>query len=516
MGRPSTGSLVWTKKGWAARITTTVDGERVRLQRQLETTNKAAAQRKLARLLASDAPAPTEALPPETFAQAAERVNAQRLRDGVRSARDELARLRSYAFAALGPMPVTAVQTAGVNDALDLCKSQGKSRQTVVHLRQALRVVFDALQREGEIAINPVDNAAMPRFSAVVRKERAVLTDDELVTYLGYEHPLKQHRMPVLERQTMACVARCFGGLRTGDLHTLTWEAFDVAEGSFEWGYAPRRKTKRPQRLEVPAILRSILRDWWERHGKPIAGPVFPSRRGKRVGKVKGKVSHALALRRDLRRAFGVDRWDAESGTFKTIRPLTRRELELFEETDYTLPVDFHSWRRAFTQALADADVNAQTSSALAGHASLAAHARYLASSNKLRRVPESALPGLLPSPTPKVVEAPAIASLPPRQAAESLGEFRGRARDRTEDIRLVKPDSGESDARPGVFSAWPLDLEDQGGGQNRSERQKSTPKPEQPLLDASLADALLGVALRGLAHRAALSLRSGPAVLPC
>lgn len=266
--------------------------------------------------------------------------------------------------------------------------------QTVVHLRQALRVVFDVLRREGEIAVNPVDDAAMPRFRAEVRKERAVLTDEELGAYLGYAHPDKRHRMAVLQRQTMACVARCFGGLRTGDLHALDWSALDAAQGAFEWGWAPRKKTKRPQLLEVPPMLRGILRDWWERHGRPTSGPVFPTRRGKRAGEKKGKVSHAKAFRRDLRRAFGVDVWDAEACEFKAARALTRRERELFEETEFTLPVDFHSWRRAFTQALGDADVNAQQATALAGHASLAAHARYLASSGKLPKGARSGAAG--------------------------------------------------------------------------------------------------------------------------
>ena len=324
----------------------------------------------------------------------------------------------------------TLATTGDVNEVLDFCKGQGKSRQTVAHVRQATRIVLDVLRREGEISSNPVDDATMPRFRTATRKERAVLTDEELGAYLGFVHPLKQHRMPVLERQTMACVARCFGGLRTGDLHALDWSAFDIAQGGFEWGWAPRRKTKRPQLLEVPEMLREILRDWWERHGRPLEGPVFPSRRGRRAGAVKGKTSHANAFRRDLRRAFGADVWNPQTGQFEHTRPLTRRERELFEETDFTLPVDFHSWRRAFTQALADADVNAQQATALAGHASLSAHARYLASSGKLRKVPEAALPGFLPSPVPK-----ASAGLP-----ETRGVSSGRDRTRTCDIRLVRP----------------------------------------------------------------------------
>jgi hypothetical protein len=83
-------------------------------------------------------------------------------------------------------------------------------------------------------------------------------------------------------------------------------EAFDVAQGKFEWGWAPRRKTKRPQLLEVPEMLRGMLRDWWKSHGRPMTGACVPCPPRKRAGKVKRKVSHALAFRRDLRGAFGV------------------------------------------------------------------------------------------------------------------------------------------------------------------------------------------------------------------
>jgi hypothetical protein len=74
-------------------------------------------------------------------------------------------------------------------------------------------------------------------------------------------------------------------------------------------------------------------------------------------------------------------------------RPLTPRERILLEETDFTRPVDFHSWRRAFNQALADAGVNAQTAKALAGHASMQAHEKYLQNSQKTRTIPIEALP---------------------------------------------------------------------------------------------------------------------------
>ncbi len=420
MPRKPTGTLIWTKAGWAARIPVVVgyvDGKPVKEKRwfPLGTANKTLARRKLAKLVADAergiVPTAETAARAEPFGDAAERVHEARVSDGVVGAKDEIARLKAYATA-IWDAEVTKIPTTDLNTVLDDCKAAGKSRQTVTHLKQDLRNVFAALVREGAVDANPADGVTMPKFPEAVRKERAVLTDQELAVYLAWEHPEREWRNGVLERQTMACIARMFGGLRTGDLHTLCWEAFDLESGpdgtgaGFTWGWAPRRKTKRPQLLEVPKMLRPILRDWWERAGRPTSGLVFPARRGKRAGQSKTKVSHARAFRRDLRRAFGIDvaeRRDMKRSNGRPLnllkwnvaRDLTPRERELFEETEFTLPVDFHSWRRAFSQALADADVNAQQASALAGHASLAAHSRYLLDSGRVRTLPERALPQL-------------------------------------------------------------------------------------------------------------------------
>jgi len=402
MSRPATGQLVWQKRGWSARIWRVVDGERVRVRVPLGTMNKVAAQRKLERLLADEAAPLADAQRAETFREAAERVHIQRVADGVSTAKDELARLRSYAFPVFENVPANMVETSHVNAALDFAKAQGKAKQTVAHVRQAIRIVFEALKREGAVKANPCDDAAMPRFAKVATKETAVLEDSELLVYLAYQHPEKHHQLAVLERQTMSVISRCFGGLRTNDLHKLTWQAFEIGDGEFARGWAPRVKTRRPQLLEVPTVLRPILRDWWERQGRPAAGPVFPALRGKRAGEAKGKVSHALALRRDLRRAFGIETWNVERRRYEVARALTPREVELFEPTEHTDPVDFHSWRRAFTQALANAAVNVQTSAALAGHASLSAHARYLANSSKARAIPAAALPDIQATTWPK------------------------------------------------------------------------------------------------------------------
>lgn len=448
MARKRTGTLVWRKTiGWCARIRREVEGVSIRDWVQLGTTNKLVARQKLAKLLEDDAgPTPEGAGGVELVRDACERIHKLRERDNVASADDEIARLRRYALADIGHLEVSKLATHHVNSVLDETKRAGKSKQTVQHVKQALANVCAQLKREGAITENVVDDAELPKFNKVVQRERAVLTDAELVVYLGYRHAEGYQEGAILERQVMACVGRMFGGLRTGDIHALTWDAFDTeGDGGFVWGWAPRQKTRRPQLLEVPVMLRPILRDWWERHERPVVGLIFPARRGKRVGKAKHHVSHARAFRRDLRRAFGIDAWDAKTRQHVTARPLTARERELFEETGYTRPVDFHSWRRAFSQALADADVNAQQATALAGHASLSAHARYLANSGKLRRLPEAALPainvevfGHQPCPNDETG---------PSRGKKSKGISSRRDRYRTCDIRLVREESASSPA---------------------------------------------------------------------
>ncbi len=411
-GRPRKGHLEQRGKYWWCQLTVTVDGESVRRWFNLHTESKPAARRKMARMIAEFAAGATmpalaeSAKRGETFGEATKRCNDARVADGVSSAKDELARLKRYAKD-IWNTEVTAVTTGIVNTVLDSTKAAGKSKQTVQHVKQDLANVFAMLKREGVLTSNPCVEAELPKFPKKVRKVRSVLTDEELVRYLGWVHPEEHWQLSALERQVMACVARMFGGLRTGDLHALDWSSLDTAGGRFELGWAPRKKTGTPQALEIPAMLRPILRDWWERTGKKAKGPVFPTRRGEHAGKAaKGKGSHAHNFRRDLRRAFGIDELHAKVVTRKNGRKLTRyvwepvpgreltaRERELFEETPYTRPVDFHSWRRAYSQALADADVNVQQATALAGHASLEAHQRYLQNASKVLRLPTAALP---------------------------------------------------------------------------------------------------------------------------
>ncbi len=171
--------------------------------------------------------------------------------------------------------------------------------------------------------------------------------------------------------------------------------------------FIPRAKTRRPQALAIPAVLAPFLRAWWERAGKPEAGRVFPVRIGKRAGQEKKTNSHAKRLRSALMRA-GVfrlkprrgprDGQGAADGSRQgrgghQARPDPRDPL--YFETEVSLPVDFHSFRRAFNTALAEAGVNVQRAMHLASHSNPRVHHRYVMRTKAMQQIPDEALPQL-------------------------------------------------------------------------------------------------------------------------
>lgn len=405
-GRKRTGSLAWRGGTWCGRVTVELDGETVRPWVRLETDNKAVARRKLAKLIEDPtlANAKQVATAPETYAELADRVAKSRRQEGLKDCSTEESRERVWVIPEIGPLPVASVRPEHIGSIYESARAKGRSLSLLRNLRTVLQSRFNVAVEEQTIATSPAAHARIPK-AKVDRRERAVLTDGEFQVYLTWTHPVECHRVAVIERQAMSALARMFGGLRTGDIHALQWTHFDAVNNGFTWGMALRRKTARPQRITVPEALRPILRDWWARSGKPTSGLVFPVLRDGKRSKVDTKgakhaVSHAHAMRRDLQAAFIAHRKanpTAPAEILDTYAPApdSPRWLELFKETEFTRPVDFHSWRRKFVQALADMGMSAQQAQKLAGHSDLAAHERYLRTSAKTLDIPSEALPKL-------------------------------------------------------------------------------------------------------------------------
>ena len=194
-GRPRTGGLFWRNGRAYARLTVDRDGVSVRVVRALNTDSKQVANAKLARLLGSEI-APEEASRGETFEEAARRVAKAQIASGKRSWEGELARLEEHVFDALGPMLVKDIRARHITEALQNVTVQVRgsdervkpSRQTLKNILSAVSVVLDDLWRKEQLTENVAKRVKLPKSDRPM-KERAVLTDFELVRYLRWEHP---------------------------------------------------------------------------------------------------------------------------------------------------------------------------------------------------------------------------------------------------------------------------------------------------------------------------------------
>jgi integrase len=411
MPRARTGTLVPPGADgiWRARITTTRDdGSTWRPLYALGTTDKAQARRILGRLVASSGNG--EGLPSTLEANASTlRVSdycetwlARRKALGVGMVNKERRCLELYALGTIGRIALREVRASHIRSIVDEALARGLKRATVAHVHGALARMFRAAHADELIDQNPVAVVRVPKVRTV-RKERAILTDAEFARFIACAEV-------DLELRMLSLVARCEGGMRTGDLHRWDWSQIDLM--TFAECIIPRAKTGTPQTLCIPGALAPFLRDWWERAGRPESGPVFPARLGKRAGQEKRPLtSYAKRLRRALIRACI---WRLRPVEVPATKSGTRTDLgqsapgtklapnprdPLYFETATTLPVDFHSFRRAFASALAEAGVNVQHAMHLTAHSDPRVHARYVMRTSAMRAIPEAAIPRLGPGP---------------------------------------------------------------------------------------------------------------------
>ncbi len=279
---------------------------------------------------------------------------------------------------------------------LDADAVAGTSTTTISHIRAMLLCVFKMAKRDGMRDENPVEDTETPEGNDT-KKERTILTDDEFIRFVESE-------VVDPEIKLMAVVARILEGMRKSDVNRWDWAMVDRLH--FERVIIPRQKTKRkraPQELEVPPMLRPYLRARWEALGKPESGPVFPVQRGPRAGQFRAtrRISYAKRLRRELLRA-GIIRHQCtrskDAPKRKVSEPCCERLASdpLYSETARTLPVDFHSFRRAFKTACEVAGVGTVHAMHLSGATDIRTHAGYVGSHvPDMQRLPEGVVPRL-------------------------------------------------------------------------------------------------------------------------
>jgi integrase len=325
-------------------------------------------------------------------------------RGGLPTAKNERRYYERVWRPAVGRLALDAVKASHIqsviNDAASgrLLSTKGKrySRESIMQMRAAILRMLESAWKEELLSENRAKRTEVPEIEET-KKPRAVLTDAEIGLLLGHPHVDAELKLLIL-------MSRTIGGMRTGDLNTLTWDAFDP---EFTTCTFVRRKTRKkkpaPQALEVPEGVRPFIKAWWDVSKQPTSGPVFPVRRGERAGQVKAqsKQSYADRLRRNLRVAFGLDAWNGLTGRFDRVadREPTQRERELLDGSATVQAVDFHSTRRAYATSLARVGVNAQTAMALTGHSDHKVHQRYVEAAS-IRALPAAAIPYVNPSST--------------------------------------------------------------------------------------------------------------------
>ena len=405
MPKPRTGALV--KPGadgiWKGRITAE-DGSRPLYS--LGTCDRALAKRKLAQLARGDVPETTVCS--DTVTVYSEGWIERRKTLGVAKAPYEEGILKNHVLGTIGRMLLVDVRTRHCQAIVDEAIRKGLSRETAVQVRGTMNRLFEQAWREELIEVNPVKRVHVP-MTTEVKRERVILDDDEFSRFVAC--PAVD-----LEIRMLGACSRIIGGMRAGDLNQWDWRLVDRAD--FATCSILRSKKRRPQELIIPAEFRPLLRQWWERAGKPTSGPVFPARGGKNAGKFKKKKgAYAERLRKALiaagifrlppvREARRV-RVGREDRTREAVRLVPHPDDPLYVDTLTTRKVDFHSFRRAFSTALAESNVNAQRAMRLADHSSTRAHERYLMRTKRMQIIPPEIVPALpsaateLPKPKP-------------------------------------------------------------------------------------------------------------------
>jgi len=385
-GRQREGRLYYVKSGWRAQLTVTLDGVSVRKSFDLETHDRAAAKVKVRRLLQQSLPTSEQAAAPITIGDFGEQWLARREAQKIAAVGYERRYFERIWRPKLGALPFARVSVADVQEVLDAAiagkimpeqrlgqkaKPKPYGRQSVVHIRATLVGLFKAAERNELVNRNVAALSEVPaEREDGFHKARAVLTDAEIAAFLS--HPKVDAELKVL-----VLLSRTIGGLRAGDLNALDWTQFSPG---FETCSFVRRKTKKKRPTQevhaVPDAVRPFVAEWHARLGSPEFGPVFPVRKGKRAGQSKvANNSYADPLRRELLKA-GIDRH------------------ELHHETPTTLPVDFHSTRRAYAQAINASGTNVQTAMQLTGHSDPKVHQRY-ADAHDVRVLPAAAVPAI-------------------------------------------------------------------------------------------------------------------------
>ena len=223
--------------------------------------------------------------------------------------------------------------------------ASGKGATTADYAVRVLRGILRDAARKGEIPHNPAEAVTLTGAKA---QEREPFTEDELTALLTETRDTDWEGMILLG-------AHC--GIRLADAAHLTWGAFHPEQRTLE--FSPTKTERKSTRKVVLALHPEVLA-WLEKRPRGIAkAPLFPTLCKAKTGSEGGLSNAFSALMAKAK--IVVPRGEERTGRGRTFRAK-----------------GFHGLRHTMISRMANADVSQDVRRAIAGHASDAAHARYV------------------------------------------------------------------------------------------------------------------------------------------
>jgi hypothetical protein len=463
MARKQSGSKRWSplKASWMGRIRG-AQGERTPWC-DLGTDNESLAEQKLAQWIETGIPPRAKAR--ESFALSARRIVAEQRASGFAGAADRSYRVETYALPRLGHLEIEQIEQHHLNSVLADMVKLGLLVDTVHHMRTDLSKIFKTLVGEGSLRHCVATGMELPDGCEHDARPRKAVSDEHVVQFL-------RRRGTAGELEMLVLIARWVGGQRTSDVHagdwthvdTVHWKTMRVRRPKTEAkpGALPGRKKGRRRASrsfeftehDIPSDVVGPLRAWWEAHGRPTSGPIFPARRGKNAG--KRKASRGISYAKRWRDALWEERIVCPLPGFESAVGDARREYCAYQaDTDETRKTDFHTIRSAYITGLARAGVNEQMAMIAAGHGGDSRTHRGYLKVDEIA-VPAAALPSLalpaLPTPPAPLPPAPSPEASRLESVLTGLSALLERALVASAAAESIDPARGSMASPPSAF----------------------------------------------------------------
>ncbi len=336
-----------------------------RREKSSRTTDKATAERILARLI-DDTAQRTQGLidaSADRFAAADRKPLESHLADwqtgliakGVTKKQVDLVAKRvEVVLAAVTAAKASDVTASAVREAIGELRNNGKSLRTCNHYLRAIKQFSRWLRRDGRIRVDSLVHLTGYNAETELKYQRRPLSPEEITRLVAATEngPALRH-MTGVDRAMLYRIA-VSTGFRASELRSLTVGSFHLDDDApFVVLRAANSKRRREDMQPIPNSLVEVLKPWLDKQANDQ--PVFRTMPEKT----------AKMIRQDLRRARA--RWIKE--TMDSTERRSRRASDFLQYCDASgHVVDFHALRASFITMLVKSGATVKVAQQLARH----------------------------------------------------------------------------------------------------------------------------------------------------